>query len=213
MKKLADTRVIGEAIRETEAVYVVKELGKHQDPQKWSAEKTRNETDLIRTRLKRTIEQDLRDDPYAQQVFSELLAQAIQEAEAMFDHPLQQYALFKNLEGQLEQRRVPGIPEVLANKPYARAYYGVFRVVLGDAAFETMTQDNAYIDQALMIDDVVNTAVAEHSLNPQHIEAEIRKGLLPRLFKQLGMERAKQVIERVLHITRVGLVKEREAAR
>ena len=215
MKKLVDTHVIGEEVRETGAVYAVNELGEHQDPQKWSAEKTRNETDLIRTRLKRTIEQDLRDDPYAQQVFSELLAQAIREAEAMFGHPLPQYALFKNLEGQLERRHVPGIPEVLANKPYARAYYGAFRVVLGDAAFETMTQDDtqSYTDQALMIDEVVNTAVAEHSLNPQHIEAEIRKGLLPRLFKQLGMERAKQVIERVLHIARVRLVKEREVVR
>ena len=215
MKELVDTHVSGEAVRETEAVYAVNELGTHRDPQQWSAEKTRNETDLIRTRLKRSIEQDLRDDPYARQVFSELLAQAIREAASMFDHPLQQYALFKNLADRLEHRHVPGLPEALADKPHARAYYGVFRVVLGDTAFETMTPDEKqpYIDQALLIDAVVNTAVAEHSLNPQHIEAEIRKGLLPGLFKQLGMDRAKHVIEQVLHITRVGLAKAGEGVR
>ena len=33
MKDLVDTHVSGEAVRETEAVYAVNELGKNQDPQ------------------------------------------------------------------------------------------------------------------------------------------------------------------------------------
>ncbi|MCU7892662.1 MAG: hypothetical protein KZQ78_14015 [Candidatus Thiodiazotropha sp. (ex Ustalcina ferruginea)] len=51
----------------------------------------------------------------------------------------------------------------------------------------------------------VDKAVAEHSLNPQSIEAEIRKGLLPRLFKLFGMDKEKAVIDEVIQITRVGL--------
>jgi type I restriction enzyme R subunit len=213
IKKLVDKHVVGEAVRKSEGVYLVNELGKSQDPSKWSEEKTRNETDIIRTRVKRTIEQELQDDPYAQRIFSELLAEAIRETQAMFEHPFQQYVLFKDLEEKLEQRHVPGTPNALGTNPHTRAYYGVFRVVLGDEAFSAFTPEEhqTYVDQALMIDEVVDTAVAEHSLNPQNIEAEIRKGLLPRLFKQIGMDRAKEVIERIIQITRVGLAKEPEA--
>ena len=39
MKELVDTHVSGEAVRETEAVYAVNELGKRPDPQQWSHRK------------------------------------------------------------------------------------------------------------------------------------------------------------------------------
>jgi type I restriction enzyme, R subunit len=51
----------------------------------------------------------------------------------------------------------------------------------------------------------VHTAVAEHSLNPQNIEAAIRKALLPMLFNLIGLDHAKQVIEQVVTVTRIGL--------
>ena len=47
---------------------------------------------------------------------------------------------------------------------------------MNDAARQTL------VEQALEIDEVVRTAVAENSLSPQSIEAAIRKGLLPLLF-------------------------------
>ena len=52
---------------------------------------------------------------------------------------------------------------------------------------------------------MVKDAVAENSLNPQNIEAAIRKGLLPLLFGSLGLDNAKQVVEQVIQITRIGL--------
>jgi type I restriction enzyme R subunit len=210
IKKLIDKHVVGEGIREPEGVLIVNELGK-QKPEQWSDEKTRNETDIIRTRLKKTIEQELQDDPYAQKVFSELLQQAILDTEAMFDHPFKQYVLFKDLEEKLDQREVPGTPDPLATNPHARAYYGVFKMVMGEDAFNAMPQDEAqnYVDQALAVNEVVDKAVAENSVNPQNIETEIRKSLLPRLFKLIGMDKAKEVIEHIVQITRVGLSKER----
>jgi type I restriction enzyme R subunit len=213
IKKLIDKHVVGEDIREPEGVYLVNELGWKEDPSTWTEEKTRNETDIIRTRLKKTIEQGLEDDPYARKVFSELLEQAIQEAEAQFDHPYKQYALFKDLEEQVKKKLVPGMPGPLADNPHARAYYGVFRVVLGEDTFSGISpeQNQLYIDQSLVIDKVVDKAVAEHSLNPQNIEAEIRKGLLPKLFKLVGMDKAKEVIEQVIQITRIGLSESSEA--
>ena len=63
------------------------------------------------------------------------------------------------------------------------------------------------VAQALEIDEVVRTAVAENSLSPQSIEAAIRKGLLPLLFGKLGLDRAKEAVEQIVQITRLGLGK------
>lgn len=209
IRKLVDKQVIGTEVREPEGVYLVHQLGKAEDPKDWSEEKTRNETDMIRTRLRKTIEQELAEDPYAQKVFGELLKQAIAEAEAMFDHPLKQYALFQAFEQQLESRATPGVPDVLADKPHAKAYFGAIRLVLGDDAFAALSGEavDSLVQQALAMDTVVRDAVAENSLNPQNIEAAIRKGLLPLLFGTLGLDNAKLVVEQVIQITRVGLSK------
>ena len=69
------------------------------------------------------------------------------------------------------------------------------------------TARQALVAQALEIDEVVRTAVAENSLSPQSIEAAIRKGLLPLLFGKLGLDRAKEAVEQIVQITRLGLGK------
>jgi type I restriction enzyme, R subunit len=209
IRKLVDKQVIGTEVREPEGVYLVHQLGKAENPEEWSDEKTRNETDIIRTRLRKTIEQDLAADPYAQKVFGELLRQAIAEAEAMFDHPLKQYALFKSFEEQLKSGATPGVPVALAENAHARAYFGAIRLVLGNETFAALSSkaEERLVQQSLAIDTVVRDAVAENSLNPQNIEAAIRKGLLPLLFSSLGLDNAKQVMEQIIHITRLGLGK------
>ncbi|HNP63500.1 MAG TPA: HsdR family type I site-specific deoxyribonuclease [Woeseiaceae bacterium] len=209
IKKLIDKHVVGESVREPEGVYLVSELGKNANPEEWSEEKTRNETDLIRSRVKRTIDQALQDDPYAQKVFSELLKEAIREAAAKFDHPYEQYVLFKQFEEELKERKIPDMPPALESNPHARAFYGVFRMILGNDGIASARGDEAsYVDEAVWIDTVVEKAVAEHSLNPQSIESAIRKELLPKLFRRMGMDKAKEVIEQVLQITRVGLARQ-----
>lgn len=207
IRRLVDKQVIGKEVREPDGVYLVHQLGQAEDPEQWSEEKTRNETDLIRTRLRKTIEQELAEDPYARKVFGELLRQAIAEAEAMFDHPLKQYALFKDFEDQLAARKTPGVPAALDENPHAKAYFGAIRLVLGDQACDGMDEaaQAKLVEHAVAIDGVVRDAVAEHSLNPQNIEAAIRKGLLPMLFGVLGLENARQVVEQVIQITRIGL--------
>lgn len=207
IRRLVDKHVVGNEVREPRGVYIVNQLGQSQDPKSWSEEKTRNETDLIRTRIKKTIEQELADDPYAQRVFSELLKQAIAEADALFDHPVKQYALFKSFEGKLDQRAIEGMPEKLINRPHARAYYGAMRMTLGDTEFAGMSKEeqSKVADEALGVEQIVEQAIAEHSLNQQDVEAAIRKGLLPRLFNSMGMEKAKEAIDAIVHIVRVGL--------
>ena len=208
IRKLVDKQVIGTEVREPDGVYLVHQLGQEK-PEDWSEEKTRNETDMIQTRLRKTIEQELAEDPYAQKVFGELLRQAIAEAEAMFDHPLKQYALFKSFEEQVASRATPGTPDELAANPHAKAYFGAIRLVLGEDSFAALDARalERLVQQSLAIDTVVKDAVAENSLNPQNIEAAIRKGLLPLLFGSLGLDNAKQVVEQVIQITRIGLSK------
>ena len=207
IRKLVDKQVIGMEVRESEGVYLVHQLGKIEDPEQWSEEKTRNETDIIRTRLRKTIEQELAEDPYTQKVFGELLKQAIAEAEAMFDHPIKQYALFQEFEKKLDTRQTDGVPDALDEKPHAKAYFGVMRLVLGETVFATLSsevQENL-VQQAIAMDVLVRDAVAENSLNPQNIEAAIRKGLLPLLFGTLGLDKTLLVVEQIIQITRIGL--------
>lgn len=205
IRGLVDKHVVGEGIEDSEGVYIVGELG--QGPADWSEEKTRNETDLIKTRVRRTIEQDLADDPYAQKVFSELLQEAIAEAEALFDHPTKQYTLFRAFEEKLAERKIDDIPEVLEDQPHTRAYFGVFRLVLGEDDFAGLSDNDrqTLVDLAIIADEAVERSVAEYSLNPQSIEASITKALLPAFYKPMGMDKAKEAIGKIIHITRVGL--------
>ncbi|MBA4286252.1 MAG: DEAD/DEAH box helicase [Xanthomonadaceae bacterium] len=207
IRRLVDKQVIGNQVRELEGVYLVHQLGQPDEADGWNEEKTRNETDLIRTRLRKTIEQDLADDPYAQKVFGELLKQAIAEAEAMFEHPLKQYALFKDFEQKLDLRETPGVPDKFGANAHAKAYFGAIRMTIGDDAFDALDEpaQDKLTEAALLIDSVVRTAVAENSLNPQNIESAIRKALLPKLFPLVGLEHAKSIVEQAIQITRIGL--------
>ncbi len=205
IRKLVDRDVVGVEIREGDGVYDVAKLGGQ--PEDWDDEKTRNEADTIRTRTKKTIEQDLQDDPYAQKVFSELLRKAIQEAEALFDHPIKQYALFKDFEEQVAARSTPGVPDELADNPHAKAYFGLFRLVVGEEQVDASmaAEPGALVDLARQIDDTVRTVVAQNTLNPTGVEKGIRRELLPILFQRFGLDKANALLDQVVHVVRVGL--------
>ncbi|PST65168.1 type I restriction endonuclease subunit R [Shewanella algae] len=211
VKKLLDKHVVGVEVKEPGGAYEVGKMGQKQQPEDWSEDKTRNETDIIKTRVTRMIEQELRDDPYAQEAFSKLLRQAIEEAEKLFDHPLKQYMLFREFEEQVQDRRLNDIPDAFAGNRHAQAYFGVFKKVLPEAlaVLDQQVQDK-WIKVAFEIDQAVETSVAENSINPQNIEADIRKKLLPRMFQECkaiggGMDQAKKIVEMIVQITRVGL--------
>lgn len=206
VKKLLDRHVVGVAVKEPQGVYEVGKMG--QKPEEWSKEKTRNETDIIKTRIARTIEQDLQDDPYAQAAFSQLLREVIAEAEQLFDYDLKQYWLFHEFEQQVQARHLSDIPDVFGNNRHAQAYYGVFKQVLPECFSDGMATEK-WVQLAFDIDTDVSQSVAEHSINPHNIETDIRKKLLPKLFAVCkaeggGMEQAKKMVETVVQIVRVG---------
>jgi len=212
IKKFADNPVANKNIREPDEIYRDNKPAQKDIPLKWTAEKIRNEINIISTRLKKTIEQELLNDPYAQKIFSEQLKEAIQEAEAEPGDPYKKYILFRNLENRIKNKIVPGMPGALINYPHAHAYYGVFRIFLKGGAFNIISdeENQVYIELSLMIDNVINKAEAEHSLNPYNIETEIRKKLLPPLFKRIGLEKTKKIIEQIIQITPSGLARKND---
>lgn len=211
VKKLLDKHVVGVQVRESSGVYEVNKMGQRQQPEEWNEDKTRNETDIIKTRVTKMIEQELRDDPYAQDAFSKLLRQAIAEAEQLFEHPLKQYMLFHEFEEKVKERKLDDIPDVFAGNRHAQAYFGVFKKILPDAfTLQDEETQRMWVNLACMLDQLVATSVTENSINPQNIEADIRKKLLPLMFSECkktggGMDQAKAIIEWVVQINRVGL--------
>jgi len=177
-------------------------------PEEWSDEKTKNETDKIKTRTKKTIEQQLGDDPYAKEVFSKLLKDAIEKAESMFDYHAQ-FKMFSELEAMVDDREVPDLPtDRFDGNKHAQAYYGAFKLVLGDDFPELEAEKGEeLIQEAFEIDKVVNRAVAENSLNPVGIEQDVRKTLLPKLFSLIGLDKAKAMLDEIVQILRNGVAK------
>lgn len=211
VKKLMDKHVVGVEVREPDGVYEVGKMGQRQDPEDWSEDKTRNETDIIKTRVTKMIEQELRDDPYAQEAFSKLLRQAIEEAEELFDHPMKQYMLFREFEEQVQERKLDELPDSFNGNRHAQAYFGVFKKVMPATFSEANDVDeNKWVELTFTVDELVTKSVAENSINPQNIEADIRKKLLPLIFNECkavgaGMDQAKSIVELIVQITRVGI--------
>ena len=214
IRQLLDKHIAGIHINEPEGAYLVGNLGKDvkpQDASELSDDEARNQKDKITGRVTKMIEQELADDPYAQEYFSNLLKKAIDEAKAMFDAPVKQYILFADFEQEVKERKVANMPTDFTNaegkkNKHAQAYFGLFKYLFEDELLVSGDLNEAKLIQyALDIDGVVKNAVAEFSINPGEIENAISVKLLPMLFADLGIENAQRLIEEVLKITRLGL--------
>lgn len=213
IRSLLDKHIAGIEVKEPDGAYLVGNLGKDVKPQDMSDDEARNQTDKITGRITKMIEQDLADDPYAQEYFSKMLKKAIEDAKAMFDAPVKQYILFANFEQEVKDRKVADVPNDFVDdsgklNKHAQAYFGLFKHLF-DAEFlnEKALDNDKLVALAFSIDDVVNTAVAEYSITPAEIENAIHMKLLPMLFGDLGLENAQKLIEDVLKITRLGLAR------
>lgn len=213
IKSLLDKHIAGIEVKEPDGAYLVGNLGKNVKPENMTDDEARNQTDKITGRITKMIEQDLADDPYAQEYFSRLLKKAIEDAKAMFDAPVKQYILFADFEQEVKERKVANTPSVFHDdegklNKRAQAYYGLFKFLFEYTYLVEQGLDNEkLVELAFSIDQVVTTAVAEFSINPAEIENAISMKLLPMLFADLGIDKAQQLIEEVLKITRLGLAR------
>lgn len=211
VKNLLDKHVVGVQVKEPEGSYDVSKLGKQQKPETWSAEKTRNETDMIKTRVIKMIEQEMGDDPYAKEAFSQLLKKIIAETTALFEHPLKQYWLFKEFEEKVQTRKLDELPDFQGNQ-HAQAFFGVFKLSLPNFFAQiSVEQQQSWVDFAFEVDRIIDQVVKMYSINPQAIETEIRKQLLPLVFQRCkavgaGMDQTKRILEMLVQIVRGGIV-------
>jgi type I restriction enzyme R subunit len=204
VKLLIDKHIAGVEVKEPDGVYQVDKLGKNSKPEDLSDDEARNQTDKITGRITKMIEQDLADDPYAQEYFSKLLQKAIEDAKAMFDAPVKQYMLFSEFEQEVKNRVVDDIPEDFKNNHRAQAYFGLFKHLFKG---ELALAEESLIKYSFEIDEVVNKAVAEYSINPSEIENAVTTGLLPMLYGDLGIDKAQLFIAEVIKITRLGIAR------
>ena len=136
------------------------------------------------------------------------MQEAIDKAKDMFDAPVKQYLLFADFERKVDAREVEGLPNDLLSqidptiKRHVQAYYGLIMMQMGSSL---SLSDEGCVDFSVKIDSVVRDAVAEYSINPQEIENQIKLGLLPLLFNDLGLDNAQAIIDEVIQITRLGL--------
>ncbi|MEH6550090.1 MAG: HsdR family type I site-specific deoxyribonuclease [Pseudomonadales bacterium] len=206
VKQLLDKHIAGIEVKDPDGVYLVGHLGKDVKPDNLTDAEARNQKDKITGRITKMIEQDLADDPYAQEYFSNLLKKAISDTKAMFDAPVKQYILFADFEQEVKARKVEGMPEVFEGNKHAQAYFGLFKHLFdSDLLASAELNDEKLTEYAFDIDSIVNTAVAEYSINPAEIDNAISMKLLPKLFSDLGIENAERLIQEVLHIVRLGL--------
>ena len=209
IRTMLDKHIGGVAVKEPSGAYLVGNMGKKPNPEELTDNEARNKKDAITGRISKMIEQNLADDPYAQAYFSKLLKQAIEQAKEMFDAPVKQYLLFADFEEQVKERKVEGLPRDRFSelepkvKRHVQAYFGLFPHRLGSD--NPLTEDESF-DYAMQIDGIVSAAVAEFSINPQEIEDQIRRQLLPLLFKAIGMDKAREIISDIIQITRMGVV-------
>ena len=211
IRTLLNKHIAGIEVKEPEGAYLVGNMGKDLKPEQLSDDEARNQTDKITSRVTRIIEVDLADDPYAQEHFSKLLKQAIEEAKAMFDAPVKQYMMFADFEQDVKARKMPDVPNSFVDQSgthnrHAQAYFGLFKYLFGDSylADKDLNED-ALVDYAFRIDDLVNKAVTENSLNPTQMENDITSGILKLLFREIGIDNAKQLAKEVINIARLGL--------
>ncbi|MFW0992312.1 type I restriction endonuclease subunit R [Vibrio parahaemolyticus] len=208
IRTMLDKHIGGVEIQESKGAYLVGSMGKDVKPEQLSDDEARNKKDAITGRVTKMIEQDLADDPYAQEYFSKLLKQAIQQAKEMFDAPVKQYLLFADFEQQVIDRKVEGMPtDRFAEldpkiKRHVQAYFGLF--LKHETAGAQLTEDQ-YFNYALEIDEKVRKAVAEFSINPVEIENQISLEILPLLFADLGVDKAQILVDEIVQITRLGL--------
>ena len=211
IRSLLDKHIAGIEVKEPDGAYLVGNLGKDVKPQDMNDDEARNQTDKITGRITKMIEQDLADDPYAQEYFSKMLKKAIEDAKAMFDAPVKQYILFADFEQEVKDRKVADVPNDFMDdtgklNKHAQAYFGLFKHLFDAELLTEKALDNdKLVALAFDIDAVVNDAVAEYSINPAEIENAIHMKLLPMLFGDLGLDNAQKLIEEVLKKTRLGI--------
>lgn len=199
VNKLVDRHVVANNIDDSKGSIFVNYNGKDDAPENWTDEKLKNEKAVIESRVTKTIDEKLNNDPYAKKYFSELLKETIAQINSLFDSPYEQYNTIKNFEKKVNSKDIETIPEKLKDNNAAKAYYGVFKLVLDSIS------DNV-VDYCLEIDLTVKDIISENTLNTENIESEVRKSLIMKYHKEVEFSKLKEIIDQIINIIKINIV-------
>ncbi len=119
--------------------------------------------------------------------------------------------MFKEFEEKVQARQLDELPDFQGNQQ-AQAFFGVFKLNLPDFFAQIHpAQQQSWVDFAFDVDRRVDQVVKLFSINPQAIETEIRKQLLPLVFQRCkaigaGMDQTKRILEMLIQIVRRGIM-------
>lgn len=160
IQKLIDTHIT------TEKVEVITELVNIFDREKFQQE-VENTTgkaakaDKIASRTARHISEKMEEDPAFYKKFSQMLEETIAEYEANRINETQYLSRVQEIMGNVLARTDSDIPESLADRGVARAFYGLTLEALSQKVKDKLLRSEIAVLAALKIDDLITLAVLD----------------------------------------------------
>lgn len=160
IQKLIDTHIT------TEKVEVITELVNIFDREKFQQE-VENTTgkaakaDKIASRTARHISEKMEEDPAFYKKFSQMLEETIAEYEANRINETQYLSRVQEIMGNVLARTDSDIPESLADRGVARAFYGLTLEALSQKVKDKLLRSEIAVLAALKIDDLITLSVLD----------------------------------------------------
>ena len=141
IKKLVDTHVSAEDVLQiTRPVNIFDQEAFRKEVERVAGTPA-SKADMIAHQLKRTLTERMDEDPVLYKKFSELLQQAIEDFRQKRLDELTYLNRVNKIYDEFTGNSFEGVPEILSNKPEARAYFGVLQEVVAQKT-ETESVDS-----------------------------------------------------------------------
>ncbi|RME01366.1 MAG: DUF3387 domain-containing protein, partial [Calditrichaeota bacterium] len=169
IKKLVDTHVTADEVMQiTRPVNIFDQEAFRQEVER-VAGSAASKADMIAHQMKRTLIERMDEDPALYKKFSELIQQAIDDFHRKRIEELEYLNRVNKIYDDFTGNRFEGMPEILTNKPEARAYYGVLHEVLekklNEAGLETVREQIAAA--GIRIQEIIeNLKIVDWKTNP-----------------------------------------------
>jgi type I restriction enzyme R subunit len=141
IKKLVDTHITAEEVMPiTQPVNIFDRDAFRKEVERVTGSAA-SKADMIAHQMKRTLTERMDEDPALYKKFSELIQEAINDFR---DNRLEELAYLNRVNKIYDDftgHRFEGVPEILTNKPEARAYYGVMHELFAEKAGQEVSDE------------------------------------------------------------------------
>lgn len=213
VQKLIDSYVGTEGIQQVvEPVNIFSEAFS-EDRLEYENPSDASKADRIARDTEKIITERMDEDPAMYSKFSEMIEKTIREYLEGRISDKEYLKKIREIEGGVRSGRISGQPSVLKNKPEARAFYGIVKEEMNDHVLELKRSEKIkskniepskfeekFIETGLRIDEEIeDMAIVDWVTNKDVINQMFNaiEDDLIKLFRELGLERDFNVIERI----------------